>query len=281
MGDTYRPSHVPIARGDKCMAKKTTITLISIIVCSVILFATVGHLANQHTNIGFFIWMEGYIAAPVGSSTDIAFTYYYKENEPHLPLDKLASLATPDTDKIEIHLLSLSPMSVPFDGYSAYSCLLKFTFNESGSFAINTLDFKASDGSEYSMPIGDFIFEVDKTYPPLFLKSNTIYNSFAATSSPDEYPYDFDLPLENMSIAEIRYGLEEICSSATSLPTTARLELNTRAPIKVIAPKIKVVYEGETAIAYGSLCYCGAFGFSQEGLDASIEYIESRTGTGT
>lgn len=227
----------------------------------------------------FFFWTDGYIAAPVDSSYDIALTYYYEGETPELDPDDVSQINAVGLDAIQISITDTSSfIPDPAKSYRAYVYTLKFEFPETGVYTIDYLEFLLNDGDTVRYPIGTWVFDIAQG--DVDSDSFTYASSIAASSSSEFLPYSLS---GDFHLVKLYYGKEQYIAPSGSefLPHEGKAVLDgLYAPVKTIRPKLEIEQNGQISIVYGSICYCGALEVDQEDIDAAKRYSEEMRAAG-
>lgn len=218
---------------------------------------------NESLPNDFFIWMNGYIAAPVNSIHTFSLTYYYDINSKHLIKDNISRISWFGIeDKIYITDFYIDEMDLEnYWGYDAYSVALKLSFPAEGIYHCNSLRIELTDGSDFIYPLGDLNFDIDLPEPvnPVI----DTWGSPVASSNSQEFVYDYKLLNDDSKIYMIKYDFNNQIVNENGINPYNTVDINMNgSPVFYCKSKIVVEKNGNRLLSYGQGSYCGALDLS-------------------
>lgn len=227
---------------------------------------------NESLPNDFFIWMNGYIAAPVNSIHTFSLTYYYDINSKHLIKDNISRISWLGIEnKINIIDFYIDDMDLEnFGDYSAYSVALKSAFSIEGIYHCNSLRIELTDGSDIIYPIGELYFDIDLPEPvnPVI----DTWRSPVASSNSQEFVYDYKLLNVDSKIYKIKFESNNQIVNTNGISPNNTVDINANgSPVFYCKPKIIVETNGIRLLSYGQGSYCGALDLSGD------EIVQSRS----
>jgi hypothetical protein len=257
--------------------KKITVFLLLIIFIS----GCNSHTEHQNClvdDIGFFIWMDGYCAAPEDSHTEIAFSYYYKNNDPTIDQKNISSIAFENiSDNVQIKNFELSKLDIKDGTYNGLGITLTIYFLDEGTFESQALVVNLNNNNQYRFPLGNWFFNIGSAQEDRILDT---WGSPVATSHSQNFAYDYIIKKDNAIMTSIQYGKDCMIKDINGIQTSGTIDLSNdfEAPIKYIRPKIEILYHGNLKELSSQVgCYCGAIGFEDEAILMSKKYHENNS----
>lgn len=223
--------------------------------------------------IGFFAWMDGYLAMHINEELTIAFTLFVDKDNGTLDTSSVQSVAFENLEGIALQNFSITPMdTIAAQKYAGYALSLDIAAIEPGVFKTENL-LVTIDHSSVSYPIGDWTFEVlDDAVPPADVDSYIdTWKSPAAGSNPNTFAYEYGIADDTVILKEVWLGETIVVSDSEGLPLSNVLELPQEmlAPLHYIRPKLVFELDGADYTTTGTGYYSGALDIQEDVLEQS------------
>lgn len=244
------------------MEKKLYICILSfiLIACS---------CSKTNKNLGFFAWMDAYIAIEKDETNSIAITLFF-EDKP-FSKDDISSIALLDIENdVEVTKFNIE-YSDEEKQYSSYIITLEYLAKSIGVYNTTGVEIELLTGENITYPIGLWTFDVDESS----FGAVDSWRSPAVSSNGNEFPYDYSMELSNYKIQKIYFG-ENLYEDGKNVKNKGIITLEEyySAPIVYIKSKIIVSESDVNIIDYGKGCYCGALDFNEEDMELSRKQNE-------
>ena len=249
-------------------AKRAILILISILIIVMIGILFLGY---QGKNKDFFLWCDGYVAAPAEEEVDIAFTFLSKERN----LDRsVQGIEFPENDIVSVSDFTVTKMDSKYKNFKFYSIVVNTDFEKTGECTIDQMRIHFSDGELADYPVGTWKFDIG----PSGREDISTWESPAVSSSSNEFRFDYDTNDPSLSACTIYTGIhqpQEVNANAGRF-FSGKIDISdSEAPVKYIRSKLVYTINGEDCISYGKGCYCGALEFTKDGIQLSCDHFQN------
>lgn len=220
----------------------------------------------------FFLWTQGYLAAPCGEEGMVALTLYAKKLSSPFDLSAPGVIRLDGISPEDIRITcDLSAADVDSgQGYQAYSLILTYTPLRAGVYVSESVTFVLDDQTQFTYPFGRFVFEVGEEDTQI---ADT-WSSPAASSNAAEFAYQYMLNSGEARLTELKIGENAVLTDPDGLALAGKIPLGEfySAPLVYIRSKLCVEQGGASAISYGKGCYCGGFNATESLFDRSLRH---------
>lgn len=215
----------------------------------------------------FFYWCDAYIAVPCDSNYVIAITYFY-EGKP-IDFSNINIIEFVGIHSGEIVSFDYFPIDDTKE-YKSIGIELNIHFSTQAIEEVERIRITFNDGSIKEYPIGTWVFDVGEQENEVLID---IWNSPVSSSNSMRYPYFYCVD-SRISNVTIQYGIEDFVEReiVDSLQIEGKVDLKSKAPLKLIKPKIVYRTKDGTNYMYGQICYCGALNVDEESIKESKAY---------
>ena len=244
------------------MKKLKIATLITILI-----FLFTDCSKEQGSNYGFFAWMDAYIAVESNTNNAIAITLFF--DDPPFKKEDVTSVNFENIQEyVTISNFGIDDSAPKNGDYYTYIITLEYIPEVTGIYDTSGIIIELSNNTRINYPVGSWVFDINGQAAGIV----DSWNSPVASKNAVEFPFNYSV--NNGNINKIHYGKDIFISNVDGIIEKGTIDIKDSytSPVVYIKTKIEVYVNGIQKIDYGKGCYCGAFGFSEDGLISSKKH---------